>query len=171
MARRIKSTTPVCFWSLWSLRHYGHLWLLLYGSCGGGKELEAPWDDPQDRGHGHAKCVRTVQVGKMSLFFIPVTLGWWAATICYTVRRTLHSIFDEVITVERIESGDSLHLSSLGRPELGNTFTKINCWTLTQYTKCVFLDADTLVSACAMATAVSVVSTCIISMAAGNVAF
>lgn len=73
--------------------------------------------------------------------------------------------------VERIESGDSLHLSSLGRPELGITFTKIHCWMLTQYTKCVFLDADTLVSACAMATTVSVVRTCIIAMAAGNVAF
>ncbi|XP_056884138.1 glycogenin-2 isoform X2 [Takifugu flavidus] len=60
-------------------------------------------------------------------------------------RGALHSVFDEVIMVDRIESGDSLHLSSLGRPELGITFTKIHCWTLTQYSKCVFLDADTLV--------------------------
>ncbi|XP_023184933.1 glycogenin-2 isoform X2 [Xiphophorus maculatus] len=33
----------------------------------------------------------------------------------------------------------------LGRPELGVTFTKLHCWNLTQYNKCVFLDADTLV--------------------------
>lgn len=49
--------------------------------------------------------------------------------------------------MEGMESGDSLRLTSLGRPELGVTFTKIHCWTLTQYSKCVFLDADTLVSA------------------------
>jgi len=29
--------------------------------------------------------------------------------------------------------------------ELGITFTKLHCWRLTQYRKCVFLDADTLV--------------------------
>lgn len=31
------------------------------------------------------------------------------------------------------------------RPELGCTFTKLRAWTLEQYTKCVFLDADTMV--------------------------
>lgn len=65
----------------------------------------------------------------------------------YAIRRVLHSVFDEVVTVDGMESGDSLRLSSLGRPELGVTFTKIHCWTLTRYSKCVFLDADTLVSA------------------------
>ncbi|XP_051559557.1 glycogenin-2 isoform X4 [Myxocyprinus asiaticus] len=47
--------------------------------------------------------------------------------------------------VDILESGDRAHLSWLGRPELGVTFTKLHCWTLTQYSKCVFLDADTLV--------------------------
>lgn len=46
-----------------------------------------------------------------------------------------------------MDSGDRPRLSLLGRPELGITFTKIHCWTLTQFSKCVFLDADTLVSA------------------------
>lgn len=55
-------------------------------------------------------------------------------------------MFDEVITVDVMDSEDRLHLALLGRPELGSTFTKIHCWTLTQYSKCVFLDADTLVS-------------------------
>uniref|UniRef100_W5LQZ9 glycogenin glucosyltransferase n=1 Tax=Astyanax mexicanus TaxID=7994 RepID=W5LQZ9_ASTMX len=54
-------------------------------------------------------------------------------------------IFDEVIVVDVLDSRDSAHLSWLKRPELGVTFTKIHCWTLTHYTKCVFLDADTLV--------------------------
>ncbi|KAM9334027.1 glycogenin-2 isoform 2-T2 [Symphorus nematophorus] len=60
-------------------------------------------------------------------------------------RLALQNVFDEVITVDLMDSKDRLHLSLLGRPELGITFTKIHCWTLTQYSKCVFLDADTLV--------------------------
>lgn len=62
------------------------------------------------------------------------------------IRHALRSVFDEVVEVEGAESGDGPRLSSLGRPELGVTFTKIHCWTLTRYRKCVFLDADTLVS-------------------------
>uniref|UniRef100_A0A3Q0S5Q1 glycogenin glucosyltransferase n=1 Tax=Amphilophus citrinellus TaxID=61819 RepID=A0A3Q0S5Q1_AMPCI len=60
-------------------------------------------------------------------------------------RLALKNVFDDVIVVDVMDSEDSLHLSLLGRPELGITFTKIHCWTLTQYSKCVFLDADTLV--------------------------
>ncbi|XP_030602504.1 glycogenin-2 [Archocentrus centrarchus] len=60
-------------------------------------------------------------------------------------RLALKNEFDDVIVVDVMDSEDSLHLSLLGRPELGITFTKIHCWTLTQYSKCVFLDADTLV--------------------------
>ncbi|XP_034029412.1 glycogenin-2 [Thalassophryne amazonica] len=60
-------------------------------------------------------------------------------------RHGLENVFDEVIPVDIMDSTDHLHLSWLGRPDLGTTLTKINCWTLTQYTKCVFLDADTLV--------------------------
>ena len=44
-----------------------------------------------------------------------------------------------------LNSGDAKNLALLSRPELGVTFTKINAWTLTQYSKCVYLDADTLV--------------------------
>ncbi|KAM9820882.1 glycogenin-2, partial [Neosynchiropus ocellatus] len=60
-------------------------------------------------------------------------------------RRDLERLFDEVITVELMDSEDHVRLAMLGRPELGITFTKIHCWTLTQFRKCVFLDADTLV--------------------------
>ncbi|XP_060922921.1 glycogenin-2 isoform X2 [Limanda limanda] len=60
-------------------------------------------------------------------------------------RLGLESVFDEVLLVDVMDSEDRLHLSMLGRPELGITFTKIHCWTLTQYSKCVFLDADTMV--------------------------
>ncbi|KAJ0062423.1 hypothetical protein NL108_012108, partial [Boleophthalmus pectinirostris] len=57
----------------------------------------------------------------------------------------LSEVFDEVIVVDLLDSEDFLRLSLLGRPELGVTFTKIHCWTLVQFSKCVFLDADTLV--------------------------
>uniref|UniRef100_A0A8C4VPE9 glycogenin glucosyltransferase n=1 Tax=Gopherus evgoodei TaxID=1825980 RepID=A0A8C4VPE9_9SAUR len=61
------------------------------------------------------------------------------------MRAVLCSVFDEVIEVDAIDSADSMHLALLERPELGVTFTKLHCWTLTQYSKCVFMDADTLV--------------------------
>ena len=50
-----------------------------------------------------------------------------------------------LIEIESRDSGDAEHLALLARPELGITYSKINAWRLTQYSKCVFLDADTLV--------------------------
>ncbi|KAF1371997.1 hypothetical protein PFLUV_G00276910 [Perca fluviatilis] len=61
-------------------------------------------------------------------------------------RLALQEAFDDVITVDMMDSEDCLRLSLLGRPELGITFTKIHCWSLSRFSKCVFLDADTLVS-------------------------
>ncbi|XP_040186602.1 glycogenin-1-like isoform X2 [Rana temporaria] len=60
------------------------------------------------------------------------------------MRGILREVFDEVVEVDVLDSADSVRLSLLKRPELGVTFTKIRCWTLTQYTKCVFMDADTI---------------------------
>lgn len=60
-------------------------------------------------------------------------------------RDALHSVFDEVRVVDVMDSGDVAHLSLMKRPDLGVTFTKLHCWTLTHYSKCVFMDADTLV--------------------------
>lgn len=45
-----------------------------------------------------------------------------------------------------LDSGDAAHLAMMKRPDLGVTFTKLKCWTLTEYSKCVFMDSDTLVS-------------------------
>ncbi|XP_074156320.1 glycogenin-2 isoform X4 [Sminthopsis crassicaudata] len=61
------------------------------------------------------------------------------------LRDVLYKVFDEVIEVDLEDSGDYVHLALLKRPELGVTFTKLHCWTLTHYSKCVFMDADTLV--------------------------
>uniref|UniRef100_A0A8D3AW02 glycogenin glucosyltransferase n=2 Tax=Scophthalmus maximus TaxID=52904 RepID=A0A8D3AW02_SCOMX len=60
-------------------------------------------------------------------------------------RDALRSIFDEVCVVDVMDSGDTAHLALMKRPDLGVTFTKLHCWTLTHYSKCVFMDADTLV--------------------------
>ena len=49
------------------------------------------------------------------------------------------------MVVEELDSGDAEHLALLTRPELGVTFSKLHAWRLTQYSKCVFLDADALV--------------------------
>ena len=62
------------------------------------------------------------------------------------LRGVLGSAFNEVIEVNVLDSEDAANLALLTRPELGITFTKLHCWRLTQYEKCVFLDADTLVS-------------------------
>lgn len=47
-----------------------------------------------------------------------------------------------------MDSGDTAHLSLMKRPDLGVTLTKLHCWTLTHYSKCVFMDADTMVRKC-----------------------
>ncbi|KAI4896247.1 hypothetical protein NFI96_033901, partial [Prochilodus magdalenae] len=60
-------------------------------------------------------------------------------------RAVLHRIYDEVRLVDVLDSGDTAHLAMMKRPDLGVTFTKLHCWTLTHYSKCVFMDADTLV--------------------------
>lgn len=44
-----------------------------------------------------------------------------------------------------MNSNDMVNLDLLKRPELGVTFTKIHCWRLVRFQKCVFLDADCLV--------------------------
>ncbi|XP_033964805.1 glycogenin-1-like [Pseudochaenichthys georgianus] len=60
-------------------------------------------------------------------------------------KAVLKRIYDEVREVDVLDSGDTAHLAMMKRPDLGVTFTKLHCWTLTHYSKCVFMDADTLV--------------------------
>ncbi|XP_038671686.1 glycogenin-1-like isoform X1 [Scyliorhinus canicula] len=61
------------------------------------------------------------------------------------MRAVLGRIFDEIILVNVLDSKDSARLAMIKRPELGVTFTKLHCWALTHYSKCIFMDADTLV--------------------------
>ncbi|KAI4492293.1 hypothetical protein M0802_009874 [Mischocyttarus mexicanus] len=61
------------------------------------------------------------------------------------MREKLAAVFNLVQEVNVLDSKDEANLALLARPELGITFTKLHCWRLTQYEKCVFVDADTLV--------------------------
>ncbi|XP_058466012.1 mucin-2 isoform X7 [Malaya genurostris] len=61
------------------------------------------------------------------------------------MKTKLRSVFNVVEEVNLLDSKDDANLALLKRPELGITFTKIHCWRLVQFEKCVFLDADTLV--------------------------
>lgn len=80
------------------------------------------------------------RVGTTRRLVVMVTRG-----VTEPMQEQLRATFDDVRVVDVLDSGDSVNLGLLSRPDLGITFTKLHCWRLTQYTKCVFLDADTLV--------------------------
>ncbi|XP_032586260.1 glycogenin-1 isoform X5 [Drosophila mojavensis] len=61
------------------------------------------------------------------------------------MRDRLKDVYNVVQEVNVLDSQDAANLALLARPELGVTFTKLHCWRLVQFEKCVFLDADTLV--------------------------
>lgn len=63
-----------------------------------------------------------------------------------SLRNVLPQFFDHIQLVNVLESTDASILEALKRPELKVTLTKLHCWKLTQYSKCVFMDADTLVA-------------------------
>ncbi|KAF7287457.1 hypothetical protein GWI33_001425 [Rhynchophorus ferrugineus] len=80
------------------------------------------------------------QSGTVHQLAVLVTPG-----VTNAMREKLASVFNLVQDVNILDSRDEANLRLLKRPELGVTFTKLHCWRLTQYKKCVFLDADTLV--------------------------
>ncbi|KAF9144766.1 hypothetical protein BGX30_011529 [Mortierella sp. GBA39] len=67
------------------------------------------------------------------------------AAVSRPIRDRLATVFDSVIEIGEIDSHSTKNLALLGRPELGITLTKIHVFNQTQYSKVVFLDADTLV--------------------------
>jgi glycogenin glucosyltransferase len=80
------------------------------------------------------------QVGTNHQLVVLVTPG-----VTNAMKEKLSSVFNLVQEVNILDSKDEANLRLLKRPELGVTFTKLHCWRLTQFDKCVFLDADTLV--------------------------
>jgi len=61
------------------------------------------------------------------------------------MRQRLAGVWDVLINIDQLDSFDEENLAQLKRPELGCTFSKLRAWKMTQYTKCVFMDADTMV--------------------------
>jgi glycogenin glucosyltransferase len=60
--------------------------------------------------------------------------------------EALSAVASSVLCMEALDSVDQFgHKEIIGREELRVTYTKLQCWTLLQYTKVVFMDADTLV--------------------------
>lgn len=60
----------------------------------------------------------------------------------------LQNFYDDIIEVKQLVSEmDDILTNDLGRPELKQTFTKIQLWSLTKYDKILYLDADTLPNA------------------------
>lgn len=136
-----KQAKPLSLWSRPTLTAWELWWWRgAWGATGRLAALSSWWRQTCQNSPGEQRVLLSSPGQQCYLRFT----NYWDH---YAIRRVLHSVFDEVVTVDGMESGDSLRLSSLGRPELGVTFTKIHCWTLTRYSKCVFLDADTLVSA------------------------
>ncbi|AAS51480.1 ACR254Cp [Eremothecium gossypii ATCC 10895] len=65
------------------------------------------------------------------------------------VLRALHELYDEVIRLAGDESASKTalarhrtNLAALGRPELADTFHKLQLWKLTQFRKVLYLDCD-----------------------------
>lgn len=67
------------------------------------------------------------------------------SSVTTQMRSLLGQAFDLVEEVNLLDSRDPANLALLNRPELGVTFTKLHCWRLVQFKKCVFMDSDTLV--------------------------
>lgn len=80
------------------------------------------------------------QVGTKKQVCILITKG-----VSDSIRNVLPQFFDLIQLVDVFESTDTAILQILKRPELSVTLTKLHCWKLTQFSKCVFMDADTLV--------------------------
>jgi len=79
-------------------------------------------------------------VGTNRRLSIMITAG-----VSQGIREQLSQVFDVITEVNVLDSRDTANLDLLTRPDLGVTFTKLHCWRLTQFSKCVFMDADTLV--------------------------
>ncbi|KAF5095886.1 hypothetical protein D0Z00_002973 [Geotrichum galactomycetum] len=58
----------------------------------------------------------------------------------------LNQVFDHVVPTETISNSaaDAPQFKLLGRPELERSYTKVHVWRQTQFSRIVFLDADTL---------------------------
>ncbi|KAF9881211.1 glycogenin [Colletotrichum karsti] len=76
---------------------------------------------------------------------LPICVLITPSTVSKSATSTLQSLFDLVIPVPALASLTTSNLDLIGRPDLHATMTKIQLWSLTQFTRLLYLDADTLV--------------------------
>ncbi|CAN8024210.1 unnamed protein product [Ixodes persulcatus] len=61
------------------------------------------------------------------------------------LRHLLSCVFNIVQSVRSLGTHGTTKLALLEQPDIGVSFTKLHAWRLTQFSKCVFLDAGALV--------------------------
>jgi glycogenin glucosyltransferase len=59
--------------------------------------------------------------------------------------KRLKYFYNKILVVPSISGISTANLQLIGRPDLHTTLTKLNLWTLSQYDRILYLDADTLV--------------------------
>uniref|UniRef100_A0A2R5LNJ9 glycogenin glucosyltransferase n=2 Tax=Ornithodoros turicata TaxID=34597 RepID=A0A2R5LNJ9_9ACAR len=64
------------------------------------------------------------------------------------LRHLLSSVFNLVQSVRSLGTQGTTKLTLLEQPDIGVSFTKLHAWRLTQFSKCVFLDAATMMVQC-----------------------
>ena len=67
-----------------------------------------------------------------------------ANTLQPSTLDALHTLYDYVIPIPRLRTPQPANLYLMNRPDLLYTFTKIALWSLTQFRRIVYLDADVL---------------------------
>ena len=90
----------------------------------------------------------SLQILKMAKYRCDVSSSFLVVClfVCLVSQSRAWQSVDELVNVETLESSDVENLTLYQRPELAVTLTKLHAWRLTRLSKCVFLDADTLVS-------------------------
>ncbi|KAK1983477.1 family 8 glycosyl transferase [Colletotrichum cereale] len=68
-----------------------------------------------------------------------------AETMSEESIATLRGLFDHVIPVPAMAALTTTNLDLIGRPDLHATMTKLRLWSLSQFRRVLYLDADTLV--------------------------
>lgn len=124
-----------------SLGYIGHQWLLRRGSPGTGPLIEV---SQVNKTTSHPDKWSSQPSDEVKIYNNS-NICWSVVWCINCFRERLGEVSCLVQEVNVMDSQDSAHLALLARPELGITFTKLHCWTLTDFSTCVFLDADTLV--------------------------
>ncbi|KAL3230319.1 hypothetical protein MRX96_023378 [Rhipicephalus microplus] len=65
--------------------------------------------------------------------------------VSHAFRHLLSCVFNVVLSVRSLGTQGTTKLALLEQPDIGVSYTKLHAWRLTQFSKCIFLDAGMLV--------------------------